>query len=538
MFNNITELFLNVFFLFDVTVGKIVGDPKSLFDKLYDVFLLPESDRAALYALTQCEDVREIQTYANFAQVCRIRKYTELVGGEQLPSDIQDMIAVKGAALRKASQLGFDEYSSATEAAVCKYVSDSANMGVVTSLCIIGFLQCEGIFVSRNERAGIKSLDKAAQWNSLEGVLLALHYDKSNRQTNVRRLYTCTDGTLYDNIADVAFKAYGITCECRITENKLLQKAFGAGILKPELYDSQYARFVFSDVLNIKDKERALFSGHKESIAETADLPLKLKLGDIPFEPEAISALPLAHERECDRIKKCVAGSGMRGEAMYRPLCICSDAEYILNIYSDALCKSFRGAHIERIDVADINEYDLEPTKNNVFVRSCDEDKHNIYIFYCIGDINERVLDAVKNFMQSDKRKKTRLQHPYAVIDMSAVLPVCFCDRQNARELQRYCEVITLSTVNVSEKSAVINHILATKAEQYKLPVVTTDASAVKLLTQYSVDRAEYILDRAVRQSSGAAELTVTADMIREFEGGGQNTKSKYGFGDACNESK
>lgn len=538
MFNTMTELFLNTYFMFDVIVGKIIGDARLLFDKLYSAFLLPENARQDLFAATQAEVVREIESYADYAQVCRIQKFSEFTESAGVASDVYEMIAVKGGALKKIKQFGLEEYTEGTGAAVCKFLGDTANMGFVSSLCMLGFMQCEGIFVAKNENLGKKNLGKAAAWNSIEGILLSLAYDTCGRRSNLDRLYTVTQGTLYEGISETARKAYTLSEAEFVAESKLLKKAFGAAILKPDIYMPQYARFIFSDVLSFKDKERTLFSAHKEAIAATADLPLKLTCGELQFNSSALESLPVVRKQEEGRIVSIASGAEMRTDAAFRPLCVCADSEYLLGLYAEAIGKAFSSAaHVERIDVADLGEYDFDPTINNIFVRSCDEDRQNVFIFTCKGEIKEGVLNAVKNFLKTDKRKKFRLQHPSAVIDLSAVLPVCFCDRQNVRALKAYCDMVTLASVSESEKSDILSFIMQDKAKKYRVDKMNFDDSAQVALMTYSVDKAENLLDKIMRYNRGGASVTVTTEMLREIVGD-VGTKNKYGFGEAGNESK
>lgn len=538
MFHTTAELFLHTYFLLDETAGKLVGDSKLLFQKLYAVFLLPERDADALYALTQREEVRRIDSYDDYARVCRIREYAALADTDvALPAELDEIVSIKGEALREARRLGCEVNTAATETAVCKALTESANTGLTVALCTLGFLQCEGIYVERNARLGVKNLERAARWNFVEGILFALYYG-DNRLTNMERLYTVTRGTLYEEIYEAASKAYGIDGARILPESKMLQKAFGAGILKPEIYTSQYSRFIFSPILTLRDKERALFSGHREIVAETADLPLKLCFGELAFDPTAIACLPLAREQEKDEVRRLTLNADMRGETAYRPVCLSADSQYLLSLYMKAMGKAFPSAHIERIDVADLNGYDFEPTRNNVFVRGCDEDRQNVYLLYFKGVIDDGVMNAVKKFLQSDKRKSFGLQHPAAVLDLSPVLPICFCDTQNARLLRLCCDVIALAPVGEAEKSELLAYLLQAKAVQYKMQSVRADGEVLKMLAQYPIDRAEEIVDRAVRFHRGEDAFVLTAQIVTQTAAEDTGERTRYGFGGADNESK
>lgn len=252
---------------------------------------------------------------------------------------------------------------------------------------------------------------------------------------------------------------------------------------------------------------------------------------------KALEDLPLIREQELSQIGSIISGADACTDSTYRPLCVCTDSEYLSLAYGEAIGKVFPIANVEIIDVADLSEYDFEPTMNNIFVRSCDEDRQNVFVLLCKGEIREGILNSVKNFLKTDKRSKFRLQHPSALINLSAVLPVCICDKQNALQLKSYCDVVTLAQVNETEKSDMLFFISRKKAEKYNVVDLHVDASAQAMLMSYSIDKAESLLDCVTRYNRGRASVTVTAEKLKELIGGIVN-KNKYGFGGAGNEAK
>ena len=538
MFNTQTELFLNTYFTFRGIAGKLAGDDEFLFRRLYEAFLLPEEGEPRLRALTERREVKEIESYSDFAQYCRLQKYAQLVGEDE-PSDaeLQDAIAVKGGALRTIVSLKLNEYAEATQSSICKIITDTANKGLIPSLCILGFLQCEGLFVRKDIRHGLENLDRAARWNSPEGILLALYYDGENREKNVNRLYTALDGTPYKDIVEAAQRAYKIKTVKRLHENKLLRKAFGAGILTPEVYVSQYSRFLFSDILLPKDKERTLYSAQKGTLSETADLPLKLAFREIGCDRAAFSQSPLKRDEEQTKIFEALSNSDLRACSSYRPLLVSVDSEYLMSLYLEFAEKIFTDARVEKIDVADLSEYDFELTKNHVFVRSCEEKRSNVYFLCFKGEISPRVMETVKGFLCSEKRKKFRLASPALVLDLSAILPVCFCDRANARILKNYCDVVTVSPVTEAEQQDIIEGILHEKEKLYGVSEVRLDPAVLKKLTRLSIDRAEAAIDRIVRLHRRKGEVvTITEELLTAEVKDGND--GGYGFGGVNHENK
>ncbi len=530
MFDITTELFLGEYYLFAALAGRLIGDDERLFDKLYDVFLLPPIEKRHLRELSTCAAAAKIKSYADYARHCRVRKYKELCGtADESSSEVYDVIAVKGNALRYTHALGVDEMGEMTEAALCRFLTDGANNGIVVAIRILGFLQCEGLFVPRDEVGGIKQFEKAAQWNSVEGIMFALGYNADARQKNIDRLYTVASGGVYSDVLTSAVNAYGVQPSRLLDESKLLKKAFGANKLKSDVYSSVFARFIFSEIIGYKDKERALFSGNNSSMPEIADLPLKLTFRDIPLDKSRLSAVPLAREKEKSRILAALCGSSARRRNAYKPVCICSDSECVLDLYMSAVKKMYDGAHVERIDVADLRPYDFEPTAGNVFLRSCDEDSDNVYMLSVKGDAPDYAVDMAIAFLQTSKRAKFRLQHPSAVIDLSAILPICFCDRESANMLKPYCDVISISSVTADEKRGLFESFMRKEEMLYGIRIAADDA-ATELLTKQTVDRAARIIDSIVCENRGGDSIVITPESIRTCAVGDVSDK-KYGFG-------
>jgi len=363
----------------------------------------------------------------------------------------------------------------------------------------------------------------------LEGILTALFYDESSRRLNLNRLYTVAVGTPFESVIKLAEEKYGLKADGFIPESKLLKKAFGVGVLKKEIYSSQYSRFLFSRVLRIKDKEQLLFAANGELLSETADLPLKLLERDIPCDSNGFRKFPLKREKEIKRVYIGAQNADLRTRNTYRPLCLVSDSVYLLSMYAEALTKVYSSSQTERIDVAGLSMYDLEPNKNNIFVRNCNEDADNVYFMFFLGDVNERSFDAAKTFLQSDKRSNFRLNRPSAVLDLGAILPVCFCDKANAKLLKPYCDVVSLASVTDEEKDALLTRVIQSKQKIYGA-TLEIDVKAKEILLCYSVDKIETLLDKIARFYRKRSVINVTADIIREINDV-LSDNAAYGFG-------
>lgn len=528
MLDFLTETFLTEYFKFCSIAVKFV-DAKTVFDKLYEIFLLPEQYRDKLYATTQCDVVKEVQTQNDYMRYLRIDKYTELESLDRLCARSQsEMLKIKGNAIQEASLINLAPTADITGVANYKLIADGANAGKLSALRVLGFLQCEGMALEQNVQVGVKNILKSAQWNNVEGLLMALYYDEASRKLNINRLYTLTEGTPFEQVLRRAEVKYGVKANTALAENKLLAKAFGVGTLKSEIYSAKYARFLFSNILRVKDKEQLLFTPNNEVLSETADLPLKLSMSDMLCDV-GLKKFPLRRETEKKKITQYAQNADLRNTPHFRPLCVCAESKFMRNLYAEAITKMFDGSHVERIDVADLAPYDFEPSKNNIFVRICNEDANNVYLMNFCGDLNEQAYEAAKYFLQSDKRCAIRLNRPSVVLDMSAVLPVCFCDRANAKRLKEFCDVVNVAQVTAAEKGKLLAYILESKQKQYG-PRISVDEKAVEQLSSYSIDKIEDIIDQIARARRQSGDITVTSTLIKEVTNASQE-KSVYGFG-------
>lgn len=132
--------------------------------------------------------------------------------------------------------------------------------------------------------------------------------------------------------------------------------------------------------------------------------------------------------------------------------------------------------------------------------------------------------------MQGSRRAKFHLNSPGVTLDLSAVLPVCFCDKQNARRLKPYCDVIELKPLSAEEQSAAINEILLTKQELYNVGCIRLDGEALKLLNGYDIDTVEAVIDAAVRaHRKKGADITLTKEILSSYLM--DNNRLRIGFG-------
>jgi len=538
MFNVKTESFLFEYFLYNTILGAYT-DRKSMFYCLGDLWAVEKDAVDELFLISENENVQDISTANQYMRYRRIKQYNEMVGKEGICSEKENaMIAIKGDAIKIISQYGMQSTSETTQAVMYKTLLRSAQSGNIVALRILGIIQCEGIMGEMELKAGLDNLDKAARWWDITSILAILKYQSQDRKKTMEMLKSSTKDSIYEYLLDVTEDKYNVGAEHYNEEILLLRKAFDAKKAKADIYNAMYARLVFSPVISIKDKEKMLFSERKDLLSEACDLPLHLMGGSILINHLAFDKMKINRKEEIENVKMSLANSDLRTTNSYRPLCLCSDSNYVLDEYISAMVNALEGTNIERYDVSDLREYDFEPTKSNVFLRSLSEHKPNVLLLVYKGEINERAIDLTKSMIRTSMRAKFRLTQPTVTMNLSSVLPICICDKHNAKNLQGIVDMIHLAPLNTSEKDSALRDMVAIKARNYNMQVASVEESALKKLEGLSMENAEKLIDKVIReQRTSAKELNLTSELIKPYikkMGYGSNN---YGFGGAIHES-
>lgn len=463
MLNAMVELFMSEYFLMRAVLGKNLEDGEGLFRTLGKIFLIPETDIGKLYTLSENKTAKSITTEKEFMQHKRMQKYALLIGSaNKTNAEWEEVARIKGNAILAAQSCKLLPDADASGSVVFNCLTSASNSGVVCALRMTGVFQCEGIFLNKDEKAGVKKLSKSADWNDCVSTLALLRYRKDTRKYDMERLRREVEGSPLEEIYRKAAEEYGAAENLKPENVKLLERSFSAGILKREKYEHNYARILNSPILYSKDKEKALLTQSKDQICAISDLPLKLSQDKISaVELTNVRQAAIQRANETETVALALKNTDLRQLPSYRPLCFSCQSRYVLNMYAKMLNSKESKTHFEVIDVAESEEYDFEPNTNNIFVRGIDEDKENCLLLFLCGEISETKTEAVKNILQSARRAKFHLTSPSVTLNLSAVLPICFSDEQNTKWLKTYCDEIGLCPVTAEELSAAVRDILS-----------------------------------------------------------------------------
>lgn len=531
--DSVTELFLSQFFMLRATLGNFGEHGKELFSSLGQTFFMNENEADRIYNMIRSSEISAISTEKDYYRHLRAKQYLGMISTSYVYDELTDaLINIKGNAIINAASHGIKYASEATATSIYQYITGKALLGDIFFMRILGIMQCEGIICAKDRARGLKTLEAAASWYDIPSILLALYYGNTT-EINLNRLCLSIDNSPYGLLLSLCERKYGYISGSETYEHKMLVRAFGVGILKREIFSSAYAKIIYHKTLSLTEKENLVFSYSKEQIMAISGLPLELCHFDmVPLtygDSDNFDRISFFREKEQSTVIQSFVNSDLRIYEGYRPVCISSSSQYMLRIYADAIKGASDVVHIERFEASDLNEYDFEPNERNILVKNCRADKLNVYFFFLLGKIKESVMCQIKNFLITAKRSKFRLSNPAIVLNLGEILPVCFCDRENAKLLEGYCESIVLSDVSSSETRSAVLSFISEKSRLYKTGDISITESAMDKIVNLGLDKAENTIDAAIRRNRKINEkIVLTEEMLSEFC---NMTKEPCGFG-------
>ena len=520
--DSVTELFLSQFFMLRATLGNFGEHGKELFSSLGQTFFMNENEADRIYNMIRSSEISAISTEKDYYRHLRAKQYLGMISTSYVYDELTDaLINIKGNAIINAASHGIKYASEATATSIYQYITGKALLGDIFFMRILGIMQCEGIICAKDRARGLKTLEAAASWYDIPSILLALYYGNTT-EINLNRLCLSIDNSPYGLLLSLCERKYGYISGSETYEHKMLVRAFGMGILKREIFSSAYAKIIYHKTLSLTEKENLVFSYSKEQIMAISGLPLELCHFDmVPLtygDSDNFDRISFFREKEQSTVIQSFVNSDLRIYEGYRPVCISSSSQYMLRIYADAIKGASDVVHIERFEASDLNEYDFEPNERNILVKNCRADKLNVYFFFLLGKIKESVMCQIKNFLITAKRSKFRLSNPAIVLNLGEILPVCFCDRENAKLLEGYCESIVLSDVSSSETRSAVLSFISEKSRLYKTGDISITESAMDKIVNLGLDKAENTIDAAIRRNRKINEkIVLTEEMLSEF---------------------
>lgn len=530
------ESFLFDYFLYVSVTGEYANREKAFYE-LGEIWNVDVSDLSSIYRETESENVLDISTESEYMRYRRIKQYNAMIGIKEMYSKSEnEIIAIKGDAIRVVAQYAMQATKETSQTVIYKTLIRNAQSGNIIALRILGIMECSGIFCEGNKEAGLEYLRKAMKWGDITATLAVLKYDNGNKRLVLSMLKSETKGTLYKFLVDEFKVIDGEIPSSYNEELLLLRKTFDVKKTNADLFNPMYARLIYSPILSIKDKEKILFSERNDLLSEVCDLPLHLmNVNNIAVGKNIFQQMAINREEERKNVIYSLQNADLCTTPGYKPLCVCSDSDYVLESYVSEICKAFTDVNIERIEIADLRDYDFEPTQNNVFLRSLSENKRNILLLVFKGEINDKAIDLTKAVIQTSNRKKFRLSSPSVTLDISSVLPICVSDKCNIKKLNGLVDVVSVAKLNEQEKRLAVKEIVNKKINENKVELLSVDETVFDRLSRLPIESVRKLVDKLIRErrtENGGVNLTV--ESIKPYVN--RISDHNYGFGGVINE--
>lgn len=533
MLGALEELFLSEFFLNKAILRNHVDD-NVLFSILADTYFIDSNVAQELKILLQMEEVVGVETEKDYMLYQREKKFL----GDQINYDyrIDEIISIKENAIMTATEYALNYDIELTRISIFNLLTSVVNAGKIPALRLFGFYQCAGILVNQDTYAGIKTLKQCAKWGDIQSILLLIKYDTKEREINIGRLKFWVKGSPYIGFIDIVARAFGNCIIDSLENEKLMKKVFNTGIAQKDTFNSQIARIVYGGSIPLKDKSKIIFSGNKELMSQAGDLPLNMKNYNDSIIDLNFDALAVKRESEIQHLKHNIQDAFIHDDDNYKPLCICSDNKYFLNLYKGLFKGLGKEFNVAEFNVSELMPFDLEPTTSNIFFRKINEKKFNIFLLTFTGETDIETGNIAKTFLKANVRRNFRMMNPSVTIDISGILPICFCDFNNLKYFENLCDIVEVKDMDESEIPNICLDITNRVMSIYKCKIMN-----VNFLYKYFVSKSPDLINDVVydivKNSKGLKEIALTEENVIDIIKSKQK-HSRYGFGGCSNEDQ
>jgi len=535
------EPLLSQFFLIDAICRGFLEESRrvEIFEELARVFCVPMDERTQNYfALADAPVYRNITDYAAYERLCRTIEFAEKSGQlvELTPKD-RVILAKKREAMQIKSDL-FKQSKNLTADTIADTLLNTAMNGNVDAMVTLAFMEYHGICIRKDPPHAVKRLALCAKWNHLFGNLMGIAYNSPNAEDYYDTLYTILRSGNQREVFDYICRATGRDAPCtRKPIARVIEKAFGMGIIRRNIYDPIFAKVAFSPLICDEDKEKLLLSRKKDAIVSLSDIPFNVdRETGFSFDGSKAQELPLQRVEELHNILCGIWPATHHRPALYRPLLVAGDDSYIADMYLNALKAGFGETNkVFEVDAGTLAPQDFAAAKEHFILRGLSETKrsHTVFLVKHCDELGQELLPELVKLLDYDYRRKFKLLEPTVSMDLSDVLIVLFASRtnENVRTLAEECEVVWTGRISEAEKHRVIDAAFATRSKSYGMEQAELDQTGKAYLTPFKTGQILRLIDGALKKAAYDNTPVITADALKTVSRQQNITTTRREFG-------
>lgn len=535
------EPLLSQFFLMDAICQGLVDEPqrKEIFKEMARVFCVPMDERTQNYfALADAPVYKNIADYAGYERLCRTIEFAEKSGQsvDMTPED-RVILAKKREAMFIKAEL-FKQSKNLTADTIADTLLNTAMNGNVDAMVTLAFMEYHGICIHRDPTNAVKRLALCAKWNHLFGNLMGIAYDGENAQMYYDTLYTILRSGNQREVFGYICQSTGWEEPC--TKNsvaRVIEKAFGLGIIRRNVYDPIFAKVAFSPLICHEDKEKLLLNKKKEAIVSLSDIPFDVdRETGFTFAPPKAEQMPLYRQEELDNILCSIWPATHQRGQVYRPLLVAGDEGYIADMYLNALRAGFdAGNKVFELDAGTLARQDFVAAKEHFILRGLSETKcsHTVFLVKQCDEMGQEELGELMKLLNYDYRRKFKLLEPTVSMDLSDVLIVLFASRinENVRKLAEECDVVWTQRISEEEKQKVIESAFASRSKSFGMEQAALEQAGKEYLAPFKTGQILRLIDGALKKAAYDNTPLITAEALKTVSQQQNITTTRREFG-------
>lgn len=532
--------FLSTFYLAEAVCRHyILGEErKELFMKLAEVFCIPAGDELeAYYRESGREQYRSIVNIADYERLCRSIEFLQITGKAPEITAIDRMImAQKRCAMTVKSEIVKNDVNM-TRDEIYLTLSDLSEKGSINAASLLAFLEYNGICVGVNKKSAIERIRMCAEWNDIFGCMMGLCYDKERSEEYMSLLHTLLTLSGREEAYRSVCARSGIVGEAEPQRRaEILEKAFGMGSVKRDLYDINYARVVKSEIISDEDKRKLLGSKQQETAALIAKIPFGAVLGEkLKFDRSVVDRVPLKRENELRGILRNIKVALTCSSRVCKPLMISSNDGFLTSMYADMIKAGFGEERVVELDAGNLTYRDFEPTCDHFFLRGMEKtgSARTVFIIRSCEELGEGEREALAKLLAGSSRKSFELYHPQVSLDLSGLILVLLSSAKNPAlsSLVSRCETVISDRVKQEEKPRMIESVFASTLSSFGLHDFRMAEECLPYLETYDAKSTGQLLEAALRSAVYEDRKEITLEDVRENGKGLKPISPISGFG-------
>ena len=519
------EPLLTQFFLMDAICRGFIDDDQryQMFRDLAEVFCVPMNRQTEEYfRVANSSQYKDIADYAAYERLCRTIEFAQTSGQDVGLSPIDRVIlAQKREAMQSKADI-FKQSKNLTADIIADTLLDTAMNGNVDAMVTLAYMEYHGLCICKDTGDALKRLKLCAKWNHLFGNLMGIAYDKRSKADYYNTLYTILRSSNQREVFKYICQhtAYKKTC-VRKPEARIIEKAFGLGIIKRNRYDQIFAKVAFSELICAEDKEKLLLNKQEEAIVSLSVIPFDAqRTTAFSFDRAKAEKIPLNRSRELHEVLCSISPATNNHTELYRPLLVAGDDDYLSQMYMSALKQGFSKSNkVIEVDAGTLTMLDFSGAKENFILRGLSETKqtHTVFLVQHCDEMGDRELEELMKLLDYGYRRKFKLLEPTVSIDLSDVLIVLFASQTNSqvRRLAQECDVVWTDRISEAEKQTVIESMFKTRSKSFGIGRIKLEADCKTYLASFKTGQIIRIIDGALKRAAYDREPVITAAALK-----------------------